>query len=113
MGEVIKYKNLTELLLNVIRQRPGMYLGRNHITKLPNFIAGYDFSDFISGRPRDFYFGDNGFMSWYVDKYNPEQNSLWTNYFLIEVDNSEEKALELYFTRLQEYYDWYKTNFTL
>src|ERR1051325_8901077 len=31
-----EYTNLTELLLNVVRHRPGMYLGRNHISKLPN-----------------------------------------------------------------------------
>ncbi len=104
------YNNLTELLLNVIRPRPGMYLGTNHISKLPNLILGYEFSDRISKQTPDFYFGGNGFLTWYVDTYKPPQMSYWHDYFLSETADDEVKALDLYFIRLDEYYDWYKTN---
>lgn len=104
----IRYKNLTELLLNEIRLKPGMYLGKNHISKLPNFILGYCFSDNISQRQPDFYFGDNGFLTWYRDRYKPKEMSFWHNYFLEEADNDDEKALEIFFERLEEYYVWYK-----
>jgi hypothetical protein len=107
--ETIEYNNLTELLLKVIRQRPGMYLGRNHISKLPNFIFGYDCCNSISKNERDFYFSDKGFLNWYRNKYTPAQMSFWHDYFLVETDNDESKALELYFKRLEEYYDWYKS----
>jgi len=106
----LKYENLTELLLNEIRQRPGMFLGKNHISKLPNFIHGYHFSDSISQRQPDFYFGNNGFLIWYKDKYKPTEMSFWHDYFLEEADNDDEKALDIFFERLEEYYEWYKTN---
>ncbi len=43
MGTDIKeYKNLTGLLLGLIRQRTGMFLGEPRISLLKNFIFGYD-----------------------------------------------------------------------
>lgn len=108
----MKYNSLTELLLNIVRQRPGMYLGKNHISKLPNFIIGYQFSDRISGREPDYYFGENGFLEWYCNTYNqPRVNNSWLNYFLLEAKDDEAKALEIYFERLKDYYEWYKSNF--
>jgi hypothetical protein len=109
MMKQLAYKNLTELLLNIIRHRPGMYLGRNHISKLPNFLLGYDFRDELSNGERDFYFGDKGFLVWYSNKYKPKEMSFWHDYFLAETENDEVKALELYFTRLEEYYTWHNT----
>ena len=108
MGK-IEYRNLTELLIKVIRPKPGMYLGRNHISNLPNFILGYEFCNRISQDKQDFYFGDKGFLNWYANKYKPAQMSHWHSYFLSEVNNDEVKALELYFNRLEEYYIWYNS----
>lgn len=84
-----------------------MYLGRNHISKLPNFILGYQFCDRISNREQDFYFGNRGFLTWYEEKYKPGRMSFWQDFFVAEADNDEIKALEKYFEKLQEYYDWY------
>lgn len=79
--ETSEYRNLTELLLNVVRCRPGMYLGRDHISKLPNFILGYQFCDRISNGQQDFYFGNNGFLIWYEEKYKPRPMSFWLDFF--------------------------------
>ena len=105
----IEYANLTELLLNVLRPRPGIYLGLSHISKLPNFILGYRFRDEIFQGETDFYFGNSGFLQWYEKKYKPKPMSFWHDYFLSVVKNDEFKALELYFERLEEYYTWYKS----
>jgi len=107
-----EYSNLTELMLNVVRVRPGMYLGTNQIIKLPNFIIGYHFRDLISEKAPDFYFGENGFLTWYVDKFKLPQLSFWECYFMQEANDNEEKAIEIYFERLEQYYDWYKANYS-
>ena len=106
-----QYKNLAELLLNQVRERPAMYLGKNSITKLPGFIAGYMFRDALSNSSEDFYFGENGFINWYEKKYKVQRASFWHSYFLDEASNNKEKALEIYFERLEEYYKWYIQNF--
>jgi hypothetical protein len=69
----MQYNNLTELLLKFVRARPGMYLGKNKISMLTNFIYGYDFRDAISSTERDFFFGENGFLEWYRNKYAPPE----------------------------------------
>lgn len=102
-----EYKNLAELILNVVRKRPGMYLGTNSIAMLPNFILGYQFSDLISKREPDFYFGERGFLAWYEQKYQPPPMSFWHDYFLLEANDSPAEALLLYFERVEEYYNWY------
>jgi len=107
--KVHQYNNLTELLLTLVRERPGMYLGTAHISKLPNFILGYQFCNNISKNEKDFYFGEKGFLNWYTTNYNPGKMSFWQDYFLVEAGNDEFKALTLYFTRLEEYYNWYKS----
>jgi hypothetical protein len=104
-----EYNNLTELLLNVVRSRPGMYLGVDHISRLPNFILGYRFCNQISPGKPDFYFGDNGFLKWYEEKYRLTTMSFWQSYFLMEAEEDESKALKLYFDKLEEYYNWYKS----
>ncbi len=87
-----------------------MFLGTAHISKLPNFILGYQFCSNISQKEQDFYFGEKGFIKWYAGKYNPEKMSFWHDYFLKESNNDESEALALYFTRLEEYYNWYNAN---
>jgi hypothetical protein len=105
-----EYTNLIELLLNVVRLRPGMWLGQSHISQLPNFILGFMLRDNLAQGEKDFYFGDNGFLNWYNDKYKPQPMSFWKEYFLSEVNYDELKALHLYFEKLEEYYNWYKLN---
>ena len=104
----LEYKNLTELLLNVIRQRPGLYLGQAKISLLPTFIIGYRM---YPGAFKDDYFGENGFLEWMDKKYNIGQPSSWTTPFLDKANDNEEKALELYFDYLEEFQNE-KTNKT-
>lgn len=99
----MKEKNLTELLLGLIRTRPGMYLGENKISKLTNFISGYHFGFAIAGNHTDPYFGKNGFLDWLEKKYNFKQSSSWEAPFLEEADRDESKALEIFFKYLEEY----------
>jgi len=101
----MEHKNLTELLLGKIRQRPGMYLGEAKISKLLNFIVGYVMGYFLAKGKNDEYFGDNGFLEWFHKKYNVKQTSYWQTPFLEEADSDEAKALVLYFKYLEEYYN--------
>ena len=82
-----------------------MYLGKNHISKLSNFITGLMMSEYVY-KNNDYYFGENGFLEWYCQKYKPKESSFWTDYFLIEAKHDEVKALDLYFIRLEEYYTY-------
>ncbi len=51
---------LTNLLLDVIRVRPAMYLGLARFDMLATFIRGY-----MLAQTNDKYFGDNGFIDWF------------------------------------------------
>lgn len=98
----MEYRDLTELLLGRIRERPGMYLGRNHISLLPNFITGYMMAMYVMNK-KDRYFDEPGFITWFFDRYNVKQTSFWNTPFLDEAKGDEQKALELYFNYLEEY----------
>jgi hypothetical protein len=106
--EAFEYKNLTEFLLRVVRQRPAMYLSEAKISLLPTFIFGYMTAFGLGknvGASMDEYFGENGFLEWMDQKYNIGQLNSWTTLFPDKTNNDEKKSLELYFNYLQEYYD--------
>lgn len=104
-------ENLTEHLLILVRKRPGMYLGRNHISLLPNYIYGFGAGFHVASGKEDFYFDStHGFLPWYETNYWIEDRPpFWAYYFLSKVGDDQVKALELYFERLEEYYEWYKS----
>jgi hypothetical protein len=104
LEEEKKYKNFAELLLHVIKERPGMFLTNYSIFSMSIFITGFSMSEYVY-KNNDPYFGENGFLEWYSKKYKPKESSFWTDYFLKETKNDERKALELYFERLEEYYE--------
>lgn len=99
---VLTYNNLTELLLNIIRLRPAMYLGEARLSYLSIFLLGYQFGN---SRQLDNYFGDNGFQQWFERKYYPMNGNSWFMTFLDEVDGDEKLALELYFDYLEKYHN--------
>ena len=101
----MEYRDLTELLLGPIRERPGMYLGRNHISFLPNFIIGYMMAIHVTkpSEYKDRYFDSPGFIKWFYDNYRKELTSFWHIEFLEEAKGDEQKALELYFNYLEKY----------
>jgi len=107
MGTDLKeYRNLTGLLLGPIRERPGMYLGEPRISLLPNFILGYSMGFHMAkniDEAMDEYFGETGFLEWFLKKYKIKQTSFWQTPFLDEANNDEKKALEIFFKYLDEY----------
>lgn len=99
-----EYLNITEFLLRYVRERPGMYLGTNEISKLPNFIIGYSVSNNLQPENKDLYFDNGGFLEWYEEKYKPKQSSFWCDWFTNESNGDERLALKLYFEKLEEFY---------
>jgi len=107
--KVLQFKNLIELLLGPIRERPGMYLGQDKLSALVNFITGYGIG-FDVGTDEtsnyDPYFGndkEDGFLEWFRKKYKPKDASYWTNYFLVEANNDDRMALQVFFKYLEEF----------
>jgi hypothetical protein len=91
-----------------------MYLGKNHISLLSTFMTGYMFALQCNGFDinSDPYFaeGDQGFFGWFQKKRNYSPSPSWYHTILRECDGSEEKALELFLTLLEEYRSQLKIN---
>ncbi len=99
--------SVIDFLLGNLRKRPGMYLGKNHISLLSTFMTGYMISLQENGYDisTDPFFGDNesGFFVWFKKKRGYSLSSNWYFTILEECNGSEENALELFFTLLEEY----------
>lgn len=99
--------SVIDFLLGHFRTRPGMFLGRNHISLLSTFMTGY----LISLHQNDIdpssdpFFGNEhtGFFNWFKNKRGYTHSSNWYYTILEECSGSEENALELFFTLLEEY----------
>ena len=106
-SKLIQYRNLTELLLRVIRKRPAMYLGDNTISSLSKFIIGYSFgfdAAKVSDDEFDSYFGKYGFVEWFLREENLQPTSFWETPFLDKANGDEKVALQIYFEYLEKYY---------
>lgn len=106
MKSVSEYKNLVDFLLKVVRERPAMYLGEAKLSRLPNFITGYNIGYHIAAQndEGDGYFDQqHGFLQWFYNKYNIEQTSFWETLFLSEAQGDDKQALLLFFKYLEEY----------
>lgn len=105
MTDLKKYGNLTNIILDLIRIRPNMYLRDAKISSLNTFLLGYQMAENMNSFETDNFFGENGFNDWFMKLKGIEfLNSIETP-FLDECNNNEENALELYF----EYVDKYRT----
>ena len=101
-----EYRNLTELLLGPIRKRPAMFLGDNKISSLSKFITGYSFgfdAAKTSDKEFDNYFGEFGFIEWFLREQNLQRTSFWETPFLDKAHSDEQKALQIYFDYLEKY----------
>jgi hypothetical protein len=99
--ETIAYKNLTELLLYVIRFRSAIFIKEAKIFNLSIFITGY-----YACNSNDLYFDESeGFLAWFCKKKNPAKMSRWEDYFLAMANYNEHRALDLYFEYLDEYHN--------
>lgn len=96
-------------LLEVIRERPAMYLGHHSLSALWSFLDGYGFalwSHDIQEKPplpRDFH-------DWVADRLHfSESTSGWKNMILNRVPD-EAAALEYFFKLLDEYRNQHPVN---
>lgn len=86
-------------LLNLIRPRPGLYLGARSITRLRCFLdgfsAGYSYPKMQPLIP--------DFQDFIEKKYSEIRTISWNNILLEASGNDEEKALELFFREFDEF----------
>lgn len=86
-------------LINILRVRPGMYIGRNSIFCLKSFIDGWYFrnieEDVNIGVLNDFY-------SWLQKYYKIYDSRNWDE-LLFLVFKDEKKSLDVFFTLFDEF----------
>lgn len=100
----IKINNQFELI-ELIKQRPGLYIDSNNITSMQNFLNGYDFAclvneiEYNNVYPLFWYFHE-----WVMEKYNwYESTAGWKNIILKNNNDDEIKALEVFFEMINEF----------
>ena len=107
MKNMVVKKSVITFLLGHFRQRPGMYLGRNHISLLSTFMTGYMISLTTNGfdLTSDPFYGNDGdgFFDWYSKKCGVDKTSSWYTTMLEQAGNSEEKGLNLFLSSLEEF----------
>jgi hypothetical protein len=100
-------KSVIIFLLGHFRKKPGMYLGKNHISLLSTFMTGYMTSLITNGLDPNsdpFYGQENdGFFNWYSKKNGITDSANWYLTILEESNNSEEEGLNLFFALLEEF----------
>lgn len=97
MIQPIKIKNLKDYFAH-IRQRPGMYLGANTISKLYDHLQGYMMSYWFNAidNPIDKNFFDN-FNEFVYRYYGVTTNDNWSGVILDQSFGNEQNALETFF----------------
>jgi len=90
-------------LLQRIKQRPGMYLGKCSITRLRAFLDGYGMARAELDVPRSQQEHDlNGFQEWIQERYQITSTHGWDSIILFfSVD--EKDALDKFFKLLEEF----------
>ncbi|MDJ0730243.1 MAG: hypothetical protein QNJ33_09670 [Crocosphaera sp.] len=91
-------------LLNKIKKRPGMYLGKASITRLKIFLMGYSIARGELGldlteQEKQF----SQFQQWVKRHYQIDSNQGWDQIILSQV-NDEKLALNLFFDLLEKFY---------
>lgn len=104
MSSSIKITSIYELI-DLIKVRPGMYIGDNKISTLYTFLGGYQFASMVHNIedekvfPPFWYFHD-----WVKEKFNWfESTAGWKNIILEENNFDEEKALMDFFRIIDEF----------
>ena len=82
----------------LLRQRPGMYLGQNTISKLHDHLQGYMMAYWFNNidNPTDRIFFDN-FNDFVYSYYNVNTNDNWRGVILDQCFNNEQVALTTFF----------------
>ena len=90
-------------MLNRIKKRPAMYLGRNSIFSLQAFLAGYNGAKREMGlvaTEQEQEFED--FLGWIRERFNVETNQSWASIILF-YSADENKALDTFFELFDEF----------
>ena len=91
-------------LLNKIRTKPGLYIGKASITELRMFIVGYRFARselkiVTTETETDFY---KNFQPWLQLRLNVRTSNSWDKILLFSVIN-DQQAFEYFFELLEEF----------
>lgn len=99
-----KTYNIYELI-DLIREKPGMYIGDPKISTMRAFLNGYELTSMIHNIkglnvfPPFWYFNE-----WAIHTYGWRQSTAgWANIILEENDRDEKKALSVFFDLLDEF----------
>jgi hypothetical protein len=105
MTESVKIGNLKDYFA-VLRQRPGMYLGTNTISKLHDHLQGYMMSNWFNNidNPIDKSFFDN-FNDFVYRHYGVRTNDNWKGVILDQCFGNEQNALETFFELYDKFID--------
>ncbi len=104
--EILRRERLQQIeakgLLNVIRERPAMYLGELSLSALTQFLNGYGICLFLHGiqekapLPRDFH-------DWVADRLHFSESTRGYTRMILERVPDEAMALRFFFELLDEY----------
>jgi hypothetical protein len=104
--EILRRERLQQIeskgLLDVIRERPAMYLGELSLSALCHFLNGYEMSLWVHGvqekppLPRDF-------PNWVADRLHFSENRSGYKNMILERMPNEAMALSFFFELLDEY----------
>lgn len=90
-------------LLEKIKQKPGLYIGRANISDLFMFLVGYkcairEMKIDLSDQEKDFF----EFQPWVQKKYQISTEASWAKIILLFAGD-EERAFEVFFQLLEEF----------
>ncbi|TAE53279.1 MAG: hypothetical protein EAZ87_23920 [Nostocales cyanobacterium] len=96
-------------LLDRIKQRPGMYLGKCSITRLNMLLVGYSQARMELGLPRTAQEQEfDQFQEWIQNKYNISDSQGWDSIILL--NSTDEKAAFYQFFQLFDEFSHRNTN---
>jgi len=87
-------------LINTLKQRPGMYIGKNNIFCLKSFIDGWYFRNMEEDTNMDILIE---FYLWLQNKFNIRDNRNWDELLFLVFDKNEEKALNNFFVLFDDF----------
>lgn len=93
-------RDLVDFLLSELRERPGMYLGINDISRLPSFVAGFMIASAFYDQEKSGLNRFSDFHEWFEKKHGYSRPSSWTTPFLEVAHHDGKAALDLLFKEL-------------
>jgi hypothetical protein len=98
-------------MLDSIKQRPGMYIGRCSLTRLRSFLDGYmgaraDLGIPLTQQEKEF----NQFPDWIQDRFKITSTQSWDSIILFH-SADEREALDNFFKLFEEFRQSVKVNF--